>query len=384
MSTASPTYAPPIRRRVEATALDFELIDAASARFEAGDFLGSVHKIVEHLLPGERFDLARQPGAFTQGSSRVNLAIEGDALVVSVPLIRLPTGGGAVAALRYLLAKVNGTGQLYQARLRGDDVHLEFREQLSALPPPKLLEVLRRMPLEADRHDDWMVDQFGATALERGTVEPVDDDEFARAEAIWRGHWADVEDLLKEAQRKRSRFFLNETTAFAVYRIRFVLPLGGALVPRLLESADVFNDTDVDAMKREATLAKCAKEMRAISGAELRRNLGHVAYAISPVAEGTAARLTGFFGPGSYMESIDKFRSTGQAMDAALALIGTYYYLLATHAWSAAIEDELKRGLTAASGAPWRDAANTLYDHAQALIESLDDDDADDEEAADE
>src|SRR5207244_2047890 len=68
MSIASPTYAPPIRRRVDAVTQDYELIDAATARFDAGDFLAAVHKVFEHVVPDHAIDLAQAPATFVQGS----------------------------------------------------------------------------------------------------------------------------------------------------------------------------------------------------------------------------------------------------------------------------------------------------------------------------
>jgi hypothetical protein len=394
MTTVSPSYAPPVRRRTAAAALDFELIDAAIELYDQGQVLPALHKVFAHVLPNQAaVDLSIYPISFTQGSSLVTARLEGDELIIAVPLVRLPSGGAAIAALRYVLSRINSTGQLYQARLRGDDLQLEFRDKLASLHPQKVLEVLRRMPVEADAHDDWMVSQFGAIALERAPIAALSDEEFARAEAVWRTHWNDVEELLKEGQRKRSVWFLNELTSFAHCRIRYALPLGGSVLPRLNESVRTFNDSDVDPTKRETTLARCVKEMKALSSDELRKSLGHATYAISPLGEGTADKLGGFFAGGNYIESIDKYRST-QPIDAGLALVGTYYYLLATFAWPDEVVDALEQGLAETAGKPWRDCANALFDHAKAVVEQFvdedegdeddDDDEDDDEEAADE
>ena len=384
MSIASPMYAPPIRRRVDAVTQDYELIDAATERFEAGDFLDAVHKVFAHVMPGVAIDLAAAPATFVQGSSRVTARIDDGIFTLSCPLVRLPAGGGAVAALRYVLSRINGSGQLFQARLRGDDLFLEMKEKISALHPQKLLEVVRRMPSVADQHDDWMVTQFGAIELDRAPIEPVSDAELAAAWELWQTHWRDAEELLKEAQRKRSTWFLNEATSFVLTRIRFALPLCGGVLPRLLESGRTFNDSDVDPMKRETSLAKCIKEMKAVTREELGKSLGHAVYALSPMAEGTPQKLSGFFGPGSYMETIDKYRAGGQVVDAALALAGTCYYLLAHHSWPLEVEEAIQAGLAEASGKPWRDAANSLFAHARTLVEQFGGDDEEGDEDDDE
>ena len=344
------------------TTRDYELLDAAIEQFDAGEHADATKKVFEHL--GLAVDLDAG-GSFAQGSSRVTAKIEDRAFAMAVPVVKLPPGGAAIAALRYILSRINGSGQLYQARLHGDDVVLEFRERLSALHPRKLVEVLRRMPVEADSHDDWMIKEFGALPLDRAPIEELDDTEAAVAAEIWAAHWANVEELLKEVQRKRSLWFLGEVTSYAHQRIRYLLPLGGSLLPRLGQAAGTFNDSDEDPSKREAALGKCIKEMKAITPAELRANLGHAQYAISPLAEGTPHKISEFFAPGNYMESIDKARTTGQSIDAGIALVGTYYYLLATATWPEEVEEVLKQGIALTSGKPWRDAANALFAHAK-------------------
>ena len=382
MGITSLTYTPPIRRDAVGRELDYELLEQASELYAAGEQLEATRRVLRHLFPDQAPDLS-QPFAFTQGSSRVTVRVDDGVCFVSVPLVRLPAGGGSVAALRYVLQSINGSGQLFQARLRGDDVVLEFADKLDGLHPHKLVEVLRRMPVEADRHDDWMERQFGATPLERAPIAPLDGGELERAAQIWALHWDEVDGLLKEALRKRSVWFLNEVTGYAVHRLRFALPLCGSVLPRLLEAAGTFNNADVDPRKRETTLAKLIKELQALPPDELGRSLGHVEHALSPHGDGTPDKLASLIGPGHYRETIEKYLATGYSLDAGLAMIGTYYYLLATHAWPAEVTAALKDGLAATSGKPWREAASLLLEHAAELVErfSGDDDEDDDDEA---
>jgi hypothetical protein len=146
----------------------------------------------------------------------------------------------------------------------------------------------------------------------------------------------------------------------------------------------MYNDTDVDPSKREATLVKHIKEMKVVPAAELTKDLGHATYALSPLTDGTPATLGEYFGPGNYMETLDNLRKTGKPMDAALALIGTHTYLLARYAWPEVVELELTRGLEEASGKPWREAAASLFEHAEHLVEKfVDEDDEGEEEEED-
>jgi len=379
MGLSSLVYTPPLRRDAVGQSLDYAVLEHAVEQYTAGDALEATRSVFRHLFPEHAPDLS-QPFSFTQGSSRVSVRIDDGVCFVSVPMVKLPANGG-VAALRYVLQSINCSGQLFQGRVRGDDLALEFADKLHALHPHKLIEVLRRMPVEADRHDDWMERQFQATPLDRAPIELLAGPELEKAFEIWKVHWDETEELTKEALRKRSVWFLNEVTGYALHRIRFALPLCGSVLPRLLEAAGTFNDADIDARKRETTLQKFIKEMKAVTPEELAKSLGHVQYAITPHGDGTPEKLSGLIGPGNYRSTIEKYLSSGYSLEAALAMIGTYYYMLATHAWPAEVAAKLKEGLALSSGKPWRDAAGMMLEHAETVVELVS---SDEEEASDE
>ncbi len=371
MTLTSFVSLPPVRRRGVRLQPDFELLDEAIGLFEAGQQEASVALTLTHLLGEAPPDLRREPYSLLQGSSRVTLRVEGDKLFITVPLVRLTQGGKSTAALRYLLTRVSGSGQLHQPRVSGDEVRLEYSDRLTRLHPIKLLEVLRLMPVEADKHDDWMVDQFGVLPLEPEPIEPLTDDEFERSLAIWRQHWIDVDELLKESQRKRSMFFLDEISAYAFYQLRSRLPLTGAVLSRLSESAATYNDSDQDPAKREATLAKCIKEMKALSPEVLRQNLGHAHYSISPFADGKLEMLEHYFEDSEYLKLVERARSSGQHMMAALAMFTSYNYLLGRLAFDEPVEAALWAGLAQASDKPFREAATILLNHGRAIVARL-------------
>src|SRR5688572_16382214 len=117
MSISSLRFVPPIRRAVVARTLDFDLVETAVSQHQSGDHLGSVSTVFAHLFPDNPPDLSA-PFTFTQGSSRVTVRIDDGVCTVTVPMVRVVAGGSGVAALRYTLTRINGCGQLTQARLR--------------------------------------------------------------------------------------------------------------------------------------------------------------------------------------------------------------------------------------------------------------------------
>jgi len=372
MGATAVLYTAPIRRPGRVGRPDFEQLEHAHALAEAGLPREALQKAFEHLFPGAHVpDLAVTPFTFVQGSSRVSVRLVDDELVITVPLVTLPTDARAVAALRFVLTRCGGTGQTHQPRLRGDAIELEFRSRIAHLHPAKLIEALRAMPFQADSTDDWMIDQFGATPIDRAVIEPLDADELARAERFWRAHWAEIERLLQDSRRKPSVWFLNEVEAFTCHRLQYVLPLAGSLLGRMNEAAAVFNDADANPDKRETALARFIKEMKALTTADLARQLGHAEYAISPLDEGSADRVLGYIGGGTYLETIGRLRTTGKPMEAALALASTYTFLLASATWPDPVRIAMEEGLAQASERPWREAASLLWAHAQALAAML-------------
>lgn len=380
MPLSSLTYLAPVRRFVQPPRRDYERLDQALALAEAGRGADAVVAVLAHFFPQRTLpDLTQHAFTFTQGSSRVSTRIEGDELLVVVPLVRLPTGGAAIAALRHVLTKISGTGQLHQPHLCGDELRLEYRDPLARMHPAKLVEVLSRMATEADSTNLWLTGQFGATALDRAPGDALDAAELERSQALWQLHWHEVEELLKQARRQQSLFLLNELTSYATQRVLFALPLIGVLALRLDEAAGGFNNADEEPLKRLAVLAKCVKEMKGVSPDELASSLVHAEYAISPRSEGTPAIISRFLGPGPYREQIDQRRASGQPLDATMALGATYYHLLTQSTWPDEVVGALQEGLAAASGRPWREAATMLFEHAATVVERFGGDDDDDD-----
>jgi hypothetical protein len=384
MSLNSLSCPPPIRRKVKAYRPDFTRYEEAIELHNQGQFRPSVERVFDHLFSAEHPGRSPEGIVFEQGSSRVVARYSGDELIIRVPMARLTPDCKATAALRFLLTRLSSSGQLYQPRLRGEEISLEFHEKLSRLHPAKLVEVLRRMPTAADANDDWMVEHFGVEPLERVAIEPLDEDEFSRAEAFWRTHWEEVDALLKEAQRKRLLPFLNELTAYAYYHLIYAIPLGGYLLARISESADSFNNTQLDPEMRESILGKFVKEARAVRREELARSLGHARFALSPLGEGNRSAFENYLGPNDYTEAIHKARVTGRVLDAALALVGNYSFLLARFSWPDEIEAALLEGLRLADGKPLREAASQLWTQARTILDLFKEDDEDDEGNEDE
>jgi hypothetical protein len=373
------TYEVPVRRATTYPELDFEELEAAGALAEQGRPLDALAKVFSHLFPGKPLpDLTKEAFVFTQGSSLVSTKIEGDDLVISTPLVRLPTDGRAIAAMRHVLTKIAATGQIYQPRLDGDDLRLEYRDPISRLHPAKVFEVLTKMPAEADDNDDFLTGQFGAQPLDRSPVTPVDDAEFERCQKIWKQHWDDIEELLKDCQKKRSMFFLSEMTAYALYRVRFALPLVGFVSWKLDELASTFNDGDEDPVKREASMARAIKEMRAVTPQAFRSSLGHATYALSPLEEGGSDEIDHHLE--AYTETIENWRKQGKSYEAALGMFGTFNYLLGQYHWDEPVRLALQEALAASSGKPWKEMVATLLEHAEQIVAKYGGDDSDDED----
>ena len=151
----------------------------------------------------------------------------------------------------------------------------------------------------------------------------------------------------------------------------YSLPLFGPVRARMNECADEFTNRDETATKRDNELAKCVKEMRQVTPDALRACLGHATHAINPLHEGTPSLLTSILGGGSRMQKTGEHRAAGRGLEATLELVADYLYLLAHHSWSNEIDAALRAGLVSASGKPWREAADLLWNHANATAKTF-------------
>jgi hypothetical protein len=271
------------------------------------------------------------------------------------------------APLRYLLSRIAGTGQMFQPRLVGQRVQLRFEERLKFLHPQKLIEVLHKLPYEADSHD-WIAAQFALDASARVQPESLSPEQWQQALHVWRTHWREIDALMLESRRRRSVRFLDAIARVALHQIRDVLPFCGMLRARLNEASYIFCDRDENPVKRDQELARTVRFMLDADETLLRSCFGHLAFAFNPWQEGTPAAITQAIGDVQHMQSTGELRSNGRFMEATLDLIANFRYLLSAHVWPAEIERALRAALEECSDQPWRQAAEGLWQAARNIV----------------
>lgn len=359
----------PVRRRPPVIVRDHLRRDRALELFDGGDVAGALTESLRFLLPSiEVPDLRTEALELVQGTAQVCLRIDGDALLIEAQLARMAKPEKSAAMLRYALTQLASTGQLYQPKLHNSVLSLSYREELTLVHPNKLIEILTRLPSEAESHDDWLGHAFGVETAQRAVLEPLSADELARAEQIHEAHWSAIEALQLESRRRRSVRFMDAVAFLASNHPRYLLPMHGAMRATLNEAAEVFNDREHNPNKRDAELARCVREMRAISPQQLAASLGHAHYALSPLGEGTGAQLASMLGSNNHMQKTGELRASGQALDAAMDLIADYVYLLAQWRFADEVEEAVRTALDQADGRPWREVADLLWNHAAGLV----------------
>jgi hypothetical protein len=354
---------------------DYDLRDQAIARFEKGDFVGALQRTLKYINPRVgKIDLKRAPVRWTQGTAEVEISLLTNAvpsLQVHSSLLRCPADRSNPAALRYFLKTLSNTGQLFQPRLHGDVMRLEFQEHLSLLHPQKLIEVMQKLPGIADSHDTWLQDELGTLAYDRAAIKKLGVKETSRTLSFWRTHWTEMDALLKESRRRRSIQFLDAIGRIALNHVSYVLPLYGSLRRQLTQAADVFTDRDEKPRERENELARCIRTMQDVSDEQLLACVGHLQFAVSPFAAGSADVLRSALGSVNHMHQANELRLTGRTLEAGVGLVANYLYLLAYFVWPKPVEKSLRECLTAVSGKSWRVIADQLWQRAQGIAQHL-------------
>lgn len=370
MAISSLYFPASLRRPIPFAPRDHLRRERAIELYENGEHLAAINEAIGYLLlPGQAVpDLAHAPLCFIQGTARVHLRIEGGRLIGQAALGRLGENGSVTAALRHFLSRVSGTGQLFQPRLRDDVVTVEFDERLTLLHPHKLIELVQKMTETACNADNWLVEDFGMVAVDREALVALSDDEAQRSIEIWNAHWAAVDDMVDEVRRHRSTSMLDRVADYAYSQILYALPLNGSLPERLNDANQVYADREEQPAKRLATLAKSAKDARALPVADLLKSLGHVDYAINPISEGTASMLAKVLSGAQREQAIGDYNAAGRVFESALYQAVDYLYLLAWFVWPPTVEAALREALDLATGRPLREAAEVLRARAVAII----------------
>ena len=360
---------PPVRRAPLFIARDHVRRDHAIHLFERGELHAALNETLAYLMPAaEPPDLLQQPLCLVQGSARVRLHLDGDHLQCRAALARLTPDSNTTAALRYLLSRLTATGQLFQPRLTGDVITLEYRDRLELMHPLKLIELLQRLASEALEHDDWMVDSFAVEREDREPLTPLAADELERALALWDRHWQVVETMLERLRRHRSMALLNALGGYANYQIDYALPIHGELRARLHEASGFYCDEEEHPSQRLTALAECVKEMRQYPRDALPQQLAHARYALAPLREGTPAQLTAVLGGHKREQTVGELNASGRAFESALQQLVDYLYLLAEYSWPDPIAASLREALDRADGRAPREAEEILRNHALSLV----------------
>lgn len=359
----------PLRKRPANAQVDYARRDRAIELFENGESYKALVETLRYLNPASKPAGVRQgPLFWTQGTAKVQIALShDDQLSVSSALANVAVEPANPAALRYFLGNISSTGKLFQPRLTDGVVGLHFSEKLSLLHPQKLIEVLQKLPLEADNHDAWMQEELGCESVGRAVPKVLNASERKRALALWVQHWSDMDALMLESRRRRSMRFLDAIGRIAVGQIRYTLPLFGSLRRKLNQSADVFIDRESGARERESELVRCVRSMRDAKPEEVLACLGHVNYAVTPWNPGSAGVLRSAIGSVHHMHQSNEFRQSGRSMEATVEILANYLYLLAYFTWPPVIEHALRQTLNGVSGQPWRVACDVLWTRSQEI-----------------
>lgn len=359
---------PPIRRRRPLIARDYARRDFAIELFDRGEFHQAIAETFAHAMPEV---IAERPFAlpmdFAQGSARFDVRLDGDVFVLSTVLAQLRDGANATALLRFTLSRLAGTGQMYQPRLSGGVVRVEFREELRHLHPLKLLEVLNKLPAEASQQDQWLAEEFAVARPASAPLTPLSEAEAEAALAFWKKHWSDMEVLHNEVRRRRSVRMLDFVGSLSSNLVRYMVPLHGSLRIELDEYADEISDRDESVSKRDASMARLIRTMQAADDARLLASLGHGEYAVNPLREGSPSMIHSLYGSGERMQAIHEHRANGRLLEAGLECVAYASYLLATYSWAAPVEESIAQLLNTAHDRPIREVLEPLLNQAESI-----------------
>ncbi len=355
----TPSFVTPVLRSTQSKVASERWGESIEA-YDEGRFVEALHLLIDFLNPEFRTRYGNAAGDefhIPHGSIVVDILIGKERLEIGADFLSLPAKG-RVAMLRQVADLSLNKLMLPSFRLRGEKLRMEYACPLSQTHPHKIYHILSNICSVGDRYDDEFCTKFGAQRCYEPRVTPYPAEEMRRVVEAW-----NVID-----------------TAF--YQISYFAQPQGQLLNEL--------DKAVDDMDRELPVAELTTKGRAVlehlaamSDEELAADLYFVDMLVSPKRRSSLANV---------QENMkDVYEEATQAIEArnferaAVRILYKFYEMYFYNDVQDDLNAVVVEALKEADGESMEDAAQTLYDALERIMEDdLESDEDEDDDECDE
>ena len=361
------TYFEPVHGSTQ-SAFDAERYRQSVELYDAQRYTEAFHTFLDSLNPKFRPEYGNAEGTefhIPHGSIVVDIHLTDDRLRIHADFMELPAKG-SVAMLRQVAGLNTNQLLLPTFLLEGNRLTLDYTCPMQRTHPAKFYGVLRDICYIGDQYDDEFAAKFGATRLYTPNVQPYSAEETARLYDAIQTICREALAAVKEYDANRQGAYSWNILETAVYQILYTAAPQGQLLNELDKAvADLDRDLPLNELNQKG--AEALRKLAAMSREELARDLYHVDTLISTKRRSSLRNvqdnLREVYGQAEQAIQGGNFEA------AAIRMLYKFYEMYYYCDVQDNINGVVARALAKASGQPWEEAAEALYDAMDALME---------------
>lgn len=367
MKTTLP-YFRPILKSTQSKANN-DIIDECVELYEAGEPQESLLRLIDFFNPEFREKYSNKSETRLQiphGSIVVHIHLGKREVHIYSDFLTVPANQ-RLPMLRQIAEMNSSRLMLPRFVLDGDQLRIEYRCSITQCHPYKIFTVLRNICQVGDRYDDEFIEKFGATRFYTPIVEPYSTRDV---NYIYKAiHILCSQALEAIGKYSNQRFYGNamQVLATAICQINYVANPQGGLMNKINRTISMLSSDDIPILDQLKKGVTALQEIQNLSKEDLARNLYHVNILVSPNMRGTLQTLQKKLAD-VFKMSLERiqFKDYEQV---ALRLTYAIYRLFYEYDIPDNINAVLTKGLKQSCGAPFKDAAMTLLQTIDYLMD---------------
>lgn len=346
-----------------------ELLEQSQDLYDEGKHLEAFHSLLDYLSPEIRTKYGNDTGTefnIPHGSILVKISIDNQRFSVSADFLKVPEKG-RVAMLRQITELNNRELMLAKFIKQNDSLKMVYECPVSQTNPYKIFFLLQNICIIGDKYDDEFCNKFGATRCYEPLTTPYSVDEKERVYQSIVSIVNDSINRIDEYYAQREYAMAWNVMITAMYRISYVAAPQGQLLNELDRIVDSLDDdsktVEQEIAEGKAFLQKLGNMPREQVEADL-----YFVETLTPTKRRSSLRNV----QENFVHVFEQVTEAIQNKQYERAAIRMYYKLYMAYYYNN-MQDDINaiivKALKETSEKPWEEAAATLYDAMDKIME---------------
>lgn len=375
-------YYEPIIKSTQSKANN-DIVDECVDLYENGHPAEALLRLIDFFNPEFRTKYGNADGTvlhIPHGSILINILIGKEDIYIYSDFLNVPEEQ-RLPMLRRVAEMNSSRLMLPRMTLDGDRLRIEYRCLLSQSHPYKMFSVLRNICMVGDRYDDEFCEKFGATRCYKPKVIPYFPQDVDYLYDAIQNLCRQALDTAEHYSMERFYGYAWQVLAATLCQINYMASPQGSLVNKINKAITELSDDNYPVLDQLKKGISALREIYALDKAELAKDLYRVDILASPNLRGTLQTLQKKLGDvfKLVLERI-QFKDYEQSV---LRMVYAIYRVFYEYDVPDNINAVLAAGLKKASEKPFKEAAFTLLETLDYLMNDDNFEDNDDGEEND-